>query len=174
VLAWGVSTGELAHLRRFNADGDCDALQIDYSILNRIPENEILPYCRENGIGVIVRGPLAMGLLTDKFSANDTFPPGDFRRAWIEDPEQNTQFVADLATVAQVRDVVPEEDTMAQFALRFVTTHPAVTTVIPGARNRHQAESNTAAGRRPPLSEQEMSAVDAIVPPGAGRKIWPA
>ena len=174
VLAWGVSTGELAHLRRFNADGDCDALQIDYSILNRIPENEILPYCRENGIGVIVRGPLAMGLLTDKFSASDTFPPGDFRRAWIEDPEQNAQFVADLATVAQVRDVVSEADTMAQFALRFVTTHPAVTTVIPGARNRNQAESNTAAGRRPPLSEQEMSAVDAIVPPGGGRKIWPA
>jgi len=174
VLAWGVSTGEFTHVERFNADGDCDALQIDYSILNRIPESEIFPYCEANGIGVIVRGPLAMGLLTDKFSTEDTFPEGDFRRAWIEDPDEHQQFLADLATVARLRDVVPGEDTMAQFALRFVTTHPAVTTVIPGARNRRQAESNTAAGRRPPLSDVEMSAVDAVVPPGGGRRIWPA
>jgi aryl-alcohol dehydrogenase-like predicted oxidoreductase len=174
VLAWGVSTGELAHLERFNTDGDCDTLQIDYSILNRIPENHVLPYCQQNGIGVIVRGPLAMGLLTDKFSPYDTFPQGDFRRAWIEDPEENKQFLADLETVTRLRGVVPDDDTMAQFALRFVTTHPAVTTVIPGARNRRQAESNTAAGHRPPLSDPEMAAVDAVVPPGGGRKIWPA
>jgi len=174
VLAWGVSTGEFAHLKRFNADGDCDALQIDYSILNRIPEAEIFPYCEANGIGVIVRGPLAMGLLTDKFSAEDTFPEGDFRRAWIEDPDEHRQFLGDLATVARLRDVVPAEGTMAQFALRFVTTHPAVTTVIPGARNRRQAESNTAAGHKPPLSDAEMSAVDTVVPTGGGRRIWPA
>lgn len=174
VLAWGVSTGELAHLERFNADGDCDALQIDYSILNRIPENDVLPYCQENGIGVIVRGPLAMGLLTDKFSPGDTFPRGDFRRAWIEDPEENKQFLADLETVERLRELVPDDDTMVQLALRFVTTHPAITTVIPGARNRGQAESNTAAGHRPRLSDLEMAAVDSVVPPGGGRKIWPA
>ncbi|HLF42307.1 MAG TPA: aldo/keto reductase [Acidimicrobiia bacterium] len=174
VRAWGVSTSDLAHLVRFNADGDCDALQIDYSILNRIPEREVLPYCQQNGIGVIVRGPLAMGLLTDKFSTDDTFPQGDFRRAWIEDPAQREQFLADLATVIRLREVVPEEETMSQLALRFVTTNPAVTTVIPGARNRRQAESNTAAGRRLPLSARERAAVDAIVPMGGGRKIWPA
>ena len=174
VRAWGVSTGELAHLKRFDAAGDCHALQIDYSILNRIPESEILPYCQENGIGVIVRGPLAMGLLTDKFSTKDTFPAGDFRRAWIEDPEENEQFLADLDTVTGLRAIVPDGDTMAQFALRFVTNHPAVSTVIPGARNRRQAESNTAAGRRPPLSAAEMAAVNSVVPPGGGRKIWPA
>lgn len=173
-LSWGVSTAEPAQLARFNADGDCDALQIDYSILHRIPENEVFPYCEANGIGVIVRGPLAMGLLADKFSTDDSFPEGDFRQAWIEDLAQHTQFVADLDTVAQLREVVPPEDTMAQFALRFVIANPAVTTVIPGARNRQQAESNTAAGRRPPLSQVEMAAVDAIVPPGGGRSIWPA
>jgi aryl-alcohol dehydrogenase-like predicted oxidoreductase len=173
-LAWGVSTGELAHVERFNAEGDCDALQIDYSILNRIPEVEVLPYCQANGIGVIVRGPLAMGLLTDKFSPGDTFPEGDFRRAWIDDPAENEQFLADLKTVARLRDVVPADDTMAQFAIRFTASHPAVSSVIPGARNRRQAKSNTAAGRRPPLSDLEMSAVNAIVPPGSGRKIWPA
>jgi aryl-alcohol dehydrogenase-like predicted oxidoreductase len=174
VTAWGVSTGELSHLERFNAEGDCDALQIDYSILNRIPESEILPYCQEHGIGVIVRGPLAMGLLTDKFSTSDTFPEGDFRKAWVDDPEENQQFLVDLDTVARLRGAVPAGDTMAQFSLRFVTTHPAVTTVIPGARNRRQAESNTAAGLRPPLSPEEMAAVSSVIAPGGGRRIWPA
>ena len=76
VRAWGVSTSDLAHLEYVNSDGDCDVLQIDYSILNRTPEEEILPYCQEHGIGVIVRGPLAMGLLAGKFSAAQAFAPG--------------------------------------------------------------------------------------------------
>ena len=63
---------------------------------------------------------------------------------------------------------------MAQFALRFVRSHPAVSTVIPGARNRRQAESNALAGHAPVLSEEERGAVDRVVPPAGGRKIWPA
>lgn len=173
VRAWGVSTGDLAHLRRFNAEGDCDTLQIDYSILNRIPEDKVFPYCLEAGIGVIVRGPLAMGLLTDKFRPDHSFPEGDFRSAWIDDPEQNAQFHRDLETVEQLKEVVPDGQTLAQLALRFVTDHPAVSSVIPGARNATQAEVNTAAGLLPRLSEEEKAAIDAIVPPGGGRKIWP-
>jgi aryl-alcohol dehydrogenase-like predicted oxidoreductase len=174
VKAWGVSTSDLDHLRRFNAEGDCDVLQTDYSILNRTAEQELLPYCLEHGIGVIVRGPLAMGLLTGKYATSDTFPEGDFRRAWIEDPPRHEQFLRDLAIVEQLRDVVPDGETMAQFALRFVRSHPAVSTVIPGARNRRQAESNSSAGVQPLLSDHEREAVDRLVPPGGGRKIWPA
>ena len=174
VRAWGVSTSDLDHLRRFNADGDCDVLQTDYSILNRTAETDLLPYCRENGVGVIVRGPLAMGLLAGKYTASDTFPQGDFRRAWTADPVQHEQFLKDLETVEQLRGVVPHGETMAQFALRFVRSHPAVSTVIPGAKDRRQAESNSAAGFGPGLSDQEMAAVDRVVPPGGGRKIWPA
>lgn len=173
VRAWGVSTGDLTHLKRFNADGDCDVLQIDYSILNRIPEQEMFPYCQDQGIGVVVRGPLAMGLLTGKFGSDATFPEGDFRRAWIDDAVQNAQFRQDLGTVERLRGVVPAEDTMAAFALRFVTSHPAVSSAIPGARNRRQAEANVAAGLRPALTPEESAAVDSLVPPGGGRKIWP-
>lgn len=174
VRAWGVSTSDPDHLRRFNADGDCDVLQTDYSILNRTAEAELFPYCQENGIGVIVRGPLAMGLLTGKYQASDTFPQGDFRRAWIDDPAQHEQFLRDLETVDTLRDLVPNDESLAQFALRFVRSHPAVSTVIPGAKDRRQAEANSAAGLRPLLSEQEQAAVDRLVPPGGGRKIWPA
>lgn len=171
--AWGVSTGDLSHLQRFNGDGDCDTLQIDYSILNRIPEREVFPYCEHRGIGVIVRGPLAMGLLAGKYTNDASFPEGDFRRAWIEDAEQNAQFHEDLETVERLRDVVGDEDTMAALALRFATSHPAVSCAIPGARNGRQAAANVAAGSRPVLTTAEQADVDAVVAPGGGRKIWP-
>jgi aryl-alcohol dehydrogenase-like predicted oxidoreductase len=173
VRAWGVSTGDINHLRRFNADDACDTLQIDYSILNRFPEREIFPYCQEHEIGVIVRGPLAMGLLSGKYRAEDEFPVGDFRRAWTEDREQHAQFLSDLVTVDKLKAVTPEGTSVAELALRFVRSHPAVTTVIPGARNRRQAESNTATGLQPLLTDAEMAAIDRIVGPGGGRKIWP-
>ncbi len=174
VRAWGVSTSDPSHLRRFNADGDCDVLQTDYSILNRTAEKELFPYCQENGIGVIVRGPLAMGLLADKYTAADTFGEGDFRQAWVDDPAQHEQFLRDLGVVEALRDLVPDDQSMAQFALRFVRSHPAVSTVIPGAKDRRQAESNAAAGYLNLLTDQEREAVDRLVPPGGGRKIWPA
>lgn len=174
VTAWGVSTSDLEHLRQFNADGDCDVLQTDYSILNRSAERELFPYCQEHGIGVIVRGPLAMGLLTGKYSASDTFPEGDFRRAWIEEPEQNEQFLSDLEVVDSLREVVPDDESMAQFALRFAMSNPAVSTVIPGARNESQARANAQAALGPLLSDKEVGEVDRLVPSGGGRKIWPA
>jgi aryl-alcohol dehydrogenase-like predicted oxidoreductase len=173
VRAWGVSTGDLDHLKRSNADGDCDTLQIDYSILNRIPEREVFPYCQQTGIGVIVRGPLAMGLLCDKYAPTTSFPEGDFRQAWVEEPQQNAQFKQDLERVEQLREAVPPGETMSEFALRFVVSHPAVTSAIPGARNRRQAEANIAAASRPPLTPHERDRVDRVVPPGGGRKIWP-
>lgn len=174
VRSWGVSTSNLDLIKVFNADGGCDVLQIDYSILNRTPEEEILPYCKEHGIGVIVRGPIAMGLLAGKFNASTTFPEGDFRQNWIADKEQNAQYVKDLSTVESLRAVVPEGQTMAQFALRFAISHPAITTVIPGARNADQAKSNTAAGQLGVLTDNEQAQIDAVVRPGGGRKIWPA
>jgi aryl-alcohol dehydrogenase-like predicted oxidoreductase len=174
VRAWGVSTSDLGLLQRFDLEGDCDLLQIDYSILNRTAEAEILPYCEENGIGVIVRGPLAMGILADKYSPSDTFPESDFRRSWIDDPTANEQFRHDLTVVEQLREVVPEGETMAQFSLRFARSHPVVSTVIPGARNRAQSEANASAASLPMLTQAEAEAVDRLVPPGGGRKIWPA
>lgn len=173
VRAWGVSTGDLKHVKRFNEGGDCDALQIDYSILNRDPENEILPYCKSHGIGVIVRGPIAMGILADKFSGNEIFAGDDFRKAWIEDPAQNAQFKADLATVARLRSIAGETG-VAELALRFALTHEAITTVIPGARNAKQADRNTRSMAKGLLSAETMRAIDTLVPRGGGRKIWPA
>ncbi len=173
VKAWGVSTGDFSHVKRFNEGGDCDTLQIDYSILNRDPENEILPYCKEHGIGVIVRGPIAMGILAAKFEGNETFADDDFRKAWIDDPAQNAQFKKDLETVKALRPIAGEHS-VADLALRFALTHEAIATVIPGARNPRQADRNTRSMSKGRLSAETMRNIDAIVPPGGGRKIWPA
>lgn len=173
VRAYGVSTSDFEYLKAFAADGGCSTLQIDYSILNRTSELDILPYCRDHGIGVIVRGALAMGILTGKYGADATFPEGDFRRAWQEDPSQRITFRSDLETVEECRALTGER-TMAQLALQFVLAHPAVSTVIPGAKNVDQVRANTATAALPPLTEAELARIDSLVPPGGGRKIWPA
>ena len=173
VRAYGVSTSDFDYLRAFNADGGCATLQVDYSILHRMPETEILPYCQAHRIGVIVRGALAMGILTGKFSRETRFGEGDFRRSWHEDPEQQAIYLDDLAKVEALGPLANGRS-LAQLALQFTLDHPAVTTVIPGAKNTRQMQESIQAGLLPPLSAAEMAQIDAIVPPGGGRKIWPA
>ncbi len=169
VRAYGVSTSNFEYLQAFNADGGCSSLQVDYSILNRTPERDVLPYCLEHGIGVIVRGALAMGILAGKFDADTRFPDGDFRRRWHDDEDEYRVFRDDLARVEQLRPLA-QGCSLAQLALRFVLAHPAVTTVIPGIKDVGQAQANIAAG----MLEVSLEGIDAVVPPGGGRKIWPA
>ncbi len=173
VRAYGASTSDFEFLKAFNADGGCATLQIDYSILNRTPELEIFPYCQENDIGVIVRGPLAMGILTGKFSPDTRFPEGDFRRSWHTEPDQQEVFLQDLQRVERLRKLA-DGRSLTQLALQFSVAHPAVTTTIPGAKTARQLRENIAAATLPALTVEEMEAIDAITAPGAGRKIWPA
>lgn len=171
--AFGVSTSDFGFIQEFFSGERATSLQIDYSILNRTAEQKVLPYCRSHGIGTVIRGALAMGLLTGKFSAESNFEDGDFRKAWRTDPEQNAQFLADLETVDRLREAFPGAN-LAQLALRFIVSNPDVSVVIPGAKTVSQLESNFAAAEAGPLTESERAAVDEIVPPGGGRKIWPA
>ncbi|MBK8985152.1 MAG: aldo/keto reductase [Chloroflexi bacterium] len=173
VRAYGVSTSDFGYLQAFNADDGCAVLQVDYSILNRTAEADILSYCQAHNIGVIVRGALAMGILAGKYNAQSRFPEGDFRRRWHETPEENAVFLDDLAKVAQLEPLANGR-TLAQLALQFTLAHPAVTTVIPGAKNTQQMRDNVQAGLLPPLTAVELAQIAAIVPPGGGRKIWPA
>jgi myo-inositol catabolism protein IolS len=171
VRAYGLSTSDFDYIAAFNQDGKCSSLQIDYSILNRTPEASILDYCQQHGIGVIVRGALAMGLLTGKFDEKTTFPPGDFRQKWLTDAEQNSVFRQDLAKVEQLRGLSVPGRTLAQAALAFTLDHPAVTTVIPGAKTSRQVRANLPGT---PLDAAARGLIDRVTPRGAGRKIWPA
>jgi aryl-alcohol dehydrogenase-like predicted oxidoreductase len=174
VKAYGVSTSNFEYLKAFNVGGGCGTLQIDYSILNRMAEEEIFPYCQQNNIGVIVRGGLAMGILAGKFTPETRFPEGDFRRRWHENPDEYQVFLNDLAIVEKMRQLTTPERTLAHLALQFVLNHPAVTTVIPGIKDVSQTEKNIHAGLLPPLNADEMNFINNLVAPGKGRKIWPA
>jgi aryl-alcohol dehydrogenase-like predicted oxidoreductase len=171
VRAYGLSTSDFDYIRAFNHDGQCATLQIDYSILNRTPEAEILDYCKQNGIGVIVRGALAMGLLTGKFDDQTRFPAGDFRQKWLSDAEQNATYREDLKKVQELEPLARSGRTLAQAALQFTLAHDAVTTVIPGAKSSRQVRANLPGA---PLGTAEHALIDRVTPPGRGRKIWPA
>ncbi|RPI33099.1 MAG: aldo/keto reductase [Chloroflexota bacterium] len=171
--AYGVSTSNFEYLKAFNHDGGCATLQIDYSILNRTPEAEIFPYCQENNIGVIVRGPLAMGILTGKFNSESRFEEGDFRRNWHEDPAERQTFLNDLEKVARLQNLTNGRS-LAQLALQFAAHHPAVSVVIPGAKTVRQLQENIRAARLPALTGEELAFIDSVTPAGGGRKIWPA
>jgi myo-inositol catabolism protein IolS len=173
VRAYGVSTSDFEYLKAFNADDNCATLQTDYSILNRTAEAEIFPYCQEHNLGILVRGPLAMGILTGKFSPETRFGPDDFRRRWRENPEEYEVFLDDLAKVEKLRPLA-EGRTLAQLALQFVIAHPAVTAAIPGAKKPKQVRDNAGAALLPRLIADELGRIEAITPPGGGRKIWPA
>jgi aryl-alcohol dehydrogenase-like predicted oxidoreductase len=170
--AFGVSTSDFSYLRAFNASGDCGAVQVDYSILNRTPEKDVLPYCLEKGLGVIVRGGLAMGLLTGKFGPSTTFPQGDFRKNWLTDPEQNRTFLEDLAKVDRLKKSISRP--LIGLALKFCLARPEVSTVIPGAKTARQVETNAAVSESPALTAEEKEIIAEVTPASGGRKIWPA
>ncbi|MBJ8030826.1 aldo/keto reductase [Bacillus cereus group sp. N21] len=153
VRAVGVSTHDLQYIKNFNKDGQIDVIQLDYSILNRAPENDILPYLQEKNLGAVIRGPLKMGILTGKFTDQTTFPDGDLRQDWPKE----TWFQDDLRKVEQLRSLSNPKQTLGQLALRYVLSHPAVSVAIPGAKTANQAAENVAASARPLLLEEELA-----------------
>ncbi|ACT03139.1 aldo/keto reductase [Paenibacillus sp. JDR-2] len=158
VKAAGVSTENFDYIKHFNRDGSLDAVQLDYSILNRSVETEVLPYLQQHGIAAVVRGPLRMGILTGKFNRETTFVDGDIRRNWPKEP----WFVESLAKVEALRGLVNDERTLSQAALRYVLNHPAVSVAIPGAKTAEQAAQNVSASVRPLLSEDDWKIIEQI------------
>jgi aryl-alcohol dehydrogenase-like predicted oxidoreductase len=110
-----------------------------------------------------------------KFTPETRFPQGDFRARWYENETENKVFLNDLAIVENLRPLAANHKmTLEQLALKFTLQHPAITTVIPGIKNVTQAEKNIRAGFLPRLEDALMTQIDTLVPPGGGRKIWPA
>ena len=153
----------MAYIMHFNRDRGMDVVQLEYSILNRKAERAILPYLQEHGIGAVIRGPLQKGLLTGKFTAATTFPEGDVRHNWPNEP----CFQESLAQVERLRPLERPDQTLGQLALRFVVNYPAVSVAIPGAKTPAQVEANAAASVRPLLSEEARQLLDEVAPPPA-------
>jgi myo-inositol catabolism protein IolS len=143
IRAYGVSTNRVDVVENFDRDGNCAAVQLNYSLIARDAEKALLPLCLERNIGVLVRGPLAKGILTGKFTPETTFT--DSVRAGWNQGEQRQSFLRDLERAEPLRSLARDGRSMAQAALQFVLAHPAVTCAIPGAKNPRQAEENARA-----------------------------
>ena len=143
--AYGISTNDLDVLKRFNVNGTCSVVQVDYSIINRKPEADFLPYCQENGIGVMIRGPLAMGILSGRYSKNTKFED-TVRARWHNDEQSQAAFEAKIDVADKLKTKFEPGAAMIEAALRYTISHPAVSTVIPGAKSAEQAVMNAKAG----------------------------
>ena len=153
--AYGISTNDLDVLKRFNRESTCSVVQVDYSLLNRGAEEAFLPYCREHGIAVMVRGPLAKGLLSGRYTKDSVFTDS-VRASWSAGGAQQAQFEARVAQVGRLAEVLPPGEEMVQAAIRYTFSHGAVSVSIPGAKSAIQARTNAAAGSRT-LTEDELA-----------------
>lgn len=159
--AYGISTNDLEVLKRFNREGTCSVVQVDYSLLNRVPEEAFLPYCEEHGIAVMVRGPLAKGLLSGRYARGSVFTDS-VRASWNEGGSQQAQFESRAAQVSGLSQVVAPGEQMVQAAIRYTFSHPAVSVSIPGAKSAEQARTNAAAGNRALTDDEAASLLDAL------------
>jgi aryl-alcohol dehydrogenase-like predicted oxidoreductase len=154
IRAFGISTGSVEAVRAMNRDGRCAAVQLEYSLLSRSAANDLLPFCGQNRIATIIRGPLAQGVLAGKFTAQTQFED-EVRRKW-NSGQGRDKFLQQVAAVDKLRWLARPGRTLAQAALGFVISHPAVTIAIPGAKNVEQVRSNAAAGDAS-LSAEELT-----------------
>ncbi len=127
--------------------GRVDALQVFYNIFDQSPEDALFPACIKHGVGVLARVPFDEGSLTGKLREDTTFPDGDFRQEYFA----GGRLKETVSRVEKLRPILAAEKSMARAALRYCLSHPAVSTVIPGMRDQHQADENTAASDDGPL-----------------------
>lgn len=153
VRAYGISTNSLEVLKRFNVNGTCSVVQVDYSLLNRAPEADLLPYCQEHGIAVMVRGPLAKGLLSGKYTVDSVFTDS-VRARWNKGGERREEFKAKISQVEKLKGFLEPGEEMVTTALRYVISHPVAPVAIPGAKSPEQAAMNAAAGERLLLADE--------------------
>lgn len=134
--------------------GTVDSVQVIYNIFDQSPADALLPACVEHGVGVIVRVALDEGGLTGRITAGTAFPEGDVRAHYFrgDRPAQVEQRVA-----AIVADLGIAPDEIAEYALRFVLSSPAVSTVIPGMRTVRNVERNTALSDGRPLTADQLA-----------------
>lgn len=136
------------------------SLQIIFNIFRQKPIDELLDAAKAKGVALIVRLPLASGLLSGKFTPDTQFAPGDHRNFNRDGQAFNVgetfaglPFEKGVELADAIKPMVSAGMMMAQMALRWILDFDAVSTVIPGARNTRQVEANVSASELPPLSD---------------------
>jgi aryl-alcohol dehydrogenase-like predicted oxidoreductase len=144
IRAIGVSNYDLERLRQAAAVAPLASLQPPYSLIQREIEAELLPFCRERNISVIVYSPLERGLLTGAVSVSRTFPPGDHRATHKFFTPENRQRVAEA--LEKIRPIADRHGaSLAQVVINWTIQEPGITAALVGARDVEQAIQNAGA-----------------------------
>ncbi len=169
VRHWGLSEAGVETIRRAHAVQPVTALQSEYSLWWREPEEEILPALEELGIGFVPFSPLGKGFLTGKIEETTQFEDGDFRNTIprFSDPDARR---ANLAVVELVRQIADRKGvTPAQVALAWVLAQKPWIVPIPGTTKLHRIEENAAA-TTVELGEEELREIEAALPAPVGER----
>ncbi len=168
VLHIGLSEAAPETVRRAHAVHPIAALQTEYSMWSRGPEQEILPTCRELGVGFVAYSPLGRGFLSGRFKSPSDLDEGDFRRTGPrftgENLEANLRLAAKVAEIAQEKGVTP-----AQLAIAWVLAQGEDLVPIPGTKRRTYLEQNAGAVDVE-VTGDDLARIDAELPPVAGER----
>jgi aryl-alcohol dehydrogenase-like predicted oxidoreductase len=179
IAAYGVSVETSEQALSAIARPGLATVQIIFNAFRRKPLDQVLPAASAAGVGIIVRVPLASGLLAARYTLDTTFGSDDHRNYnrhgeafdvgetfsgvdYATGVQAATEFAAIVAEPGAFTADMTWTPTTAQAALRWATQQPGVTTVIPGARNTAQARQNAAAADLPPLSERALGEISEL------------
>jgi aryl-alcohol dehydrogenase-like predicted oxidoreductase len=158
IRAFGVSINDHqpGNAIKLIESGAVDTVQVIYNVFDQSPEDELFDACAERGVGVLARVPFDEGALTGAIGPDTEFPDGDFRNRYFRDDRK--QQVADRVQ-AILDDLGIERAQLAEVALRYVLSHPAVSSVIPGMRSVRNVERNAAVGDGQGLPQDQVAAL---------------
>lgn len=158
VRFWGASVETIEEGMICLEQPGCATLQIIFNLLRQDAAAELLPRAKAQDVGVIVRLPLASGLLSGKYDKNTQFDPSDHRNFnangeafSVGETFSGIPFERGVELVAELRGLAPEALPMSQFALRWILDHPEVSTIIAGVSKPEQLADNVAASAQKPL-----------------------
>lgn len=164
----GLSEAAPETIRRAHAVHPITAVQTEYSMWTRDPEDGVLPTCRELGIGFVPYSPLGRGFLSGRFKGPEDLDAGDFRRSGPRFTGENLD--ANLKLVAKVEEIAEEKGiTPAQLALAWVLAQGEDLVPIPGTKRRTYLEENAAAVDAA-LSDEDLKRIEAELPAVSGER----
>jgi aryl-alcohol dehydrogenase-like predicted oxidoreductase len=160
----GLSEAAPATIRQANEEYPIAALQTEYSLWTRDPEDEILPLCRELGIGFVAYSPLGRGFLTGRFRTFEDLPEDDYRR---NSPRfQGDNFQKNLDLVGRVEEIARRKGcTPAQLALAWLLAQGEDVVPIPGTKHRRYLDENLGALQLE-LTGADLEEIEEVAPKG--------
>jgi aryl-alcohol dehydrogenase-like predicted oxidoreductase len=168
VLHFGLSEAAPETIRRAHAVHPITAVQTEYSLWTRDPEAEILPTCRELGIGFVPYSPLGRGFLSGRFKSPEDLDEDDFRRSGPRFTGENLK--ANLELAAKVEEIATAKGiTSAQLAIAWVLAQGKDLVPIPGTKRRSYLEQNAGAVDVE-LTDEDLARIDAELPEAAGER----